>query len=181
MKNYIESLHNTEVFSLPAGRYYVGDPCYVIHEDWSDFTDISYESGLAEWKGLELLIINTGGDGGWTHGEETYGVDAGMLAVVPVELLDQDPTGKGAIIELTDDNKVGYVEQGGYRLFEVFAGDLTITWQTFDNEELAEWAYENMDYSVITTREQYEALVTYITECDEDDLAEAQAALPQFA
>ena len=181
MKNYIKSLHNTESFTLPAGRYYVGDPCYVIDEDWSDFSNITDESGLTEWKGLELLVVNTGGDGCWTHGEETYGVDAGMLAVVPIELLDQDPTGKGAIVELTDDTEVGYIEQGGYRLFEVFAGDVTVTWSTLEDEELAEYAFENEDYSVITTREQYDALVTYIGEDEEQFLAEALEALPQFA
>lgn len=84
---------------LPAGHYYVGDPCYVIRNDaaWSSFLDALYaaekaspngenEAVMFEWNGLTCFVSPTNtGDGCYRdqYGE-VYGVDAGMIAAIPV-------------------------------------------------------------------------------------------------
>ena len=79
---------------LPAGKYYIGDPCYVIDEDrWSDFVDASFGSdqkGIAvtEFDGHPMYAHGTAyGDGCYLGSDGVrYGVDAGMLSVVPLAL-----------------------------------------------------------------------------------------------
>jgi len=182
MKNYTDALHTTETVALPAGRYWVGDPCYAIRTDWEDFIEDTYENGVVEFKGQEVFVINTGGDGCWDHNGETYGVDAGLLAVVPAALVDEYGNDKGVFVELTDDTEVGYITNEYGTLHEVFAADVTITWQEVEDETIAEYAYENADYTVITTKELFDALMTYLNDgADEDEIEEAQEALLQFA
>ena len=182
MKNYTDALHTTETVALPAGRYWVGDPCYAIREDWADFVGKIDATEVVNFKGQDVLVIETGGDGCWNHNGETYGVDAGLLAVVPAALVEEYGNDKGVFVELTDDTEVGYITGGYDNLHEVFAGDVTITWQEVEDETIAEYAYENIDYTVITTKELFDALMTYLNDCaDEDEIEEAQEALPQFA
>lgn len=182
MKNYINALHTTETAYLPAGRYWVGDPCYAIRTDWDEFIEDTYENGVIEFKGQEVFVINTGGDGSWNHNGETYFVDAGLLAVVPADLVEEYGNDKGAFIELADDAEVGCITNNYGGLHEVFAGDIAITWIEVEDEAVAEFAYENADYSVITTDELFAELMTYLNDtADEAEIEEAREALPQFA
>ena len=98
--------------------YYVGDPCYVIDDArWGEFCDklfahSNYHSNAGcdiEWKvdGVEYIVetwSSPGGDGVWTFsGMGECGVDAGLLAVVPVEACDRanmgDPVGLGIVFD----------------------------------------------------------------------------------
>ena len=182
MKNYTDALHTTETVALPAGRYWVGDPCYAIREDWADFVGLIDATEVVNYKGQDVLVIETGGDGCWEHNGQDYGVDAGLLAVVPAALVEEYGNDKGVFVELTDDTEVGYIT-GGDTLHEVFAGDVTVTWREVEDEAIAEYAYENIDYTVITTKELFDALVAYMNDNDaeEGEVAEALEALPQFA
>lgn len=75
-------------FSVPAGKYYVGDLCYdmkdIIYDDiWGK--KFNYQIGLYRRKsdGAVFGMFSTGGDGlfkGRNTGEE-YGVDAGILGI----------------------------------------------------------------------------------------------------
>ena len=182
MKNYTDALHTTETAALPAGRYWVGDPCYVINGDeWDFFVEID-ENGVVEFKGQEVFVVETGGDGCWEHNGKTYGVDAGLLAVVPAALVEESGNDQGVFVELTDDAEVGCVTNNYGMLLEVFAADVIITWQEVDDETIAEYAYENADYSVITTKELFDTLMAYLNDgADADEIKEAQEALLQFA
>jgi hypothetical protein len=88
---------------LPAGEYYIGDPCYVIpNDDWHDYCDALHELGypgdphypynpekaVFEYKGMKCFSHSTAfGDGGYqgTDGVH-YSVDSGTIGAVPASL-----------------------------------------------------------------------------------------------
>jgi hypothetical protein len=80
---------------LPAGKYWIGDPCYVIDDTlWDEFVKVSLHNHksvpVTEFEGLEMFADGTSyGDDVYpgTNGFE-YGVDSGMLSVVPVALCE---------------------------------------------------------------------------------------------
>jgi hypothetical protein len=83
------SKHNEYI--IPAGKYWLGDPCYIIpDEDWDDFlikTDY-FEYSLVEVKGYKVIGFHTYyGDGTYydNFGNE-YSVDSGTIGLVPVEI-----------------------------------------------------------------------------------------------
>ena len=89
-------------------RYYVGDPCYVIDDArWSTFCDLLGEKGYDDvhipWatrggkKDKVFVISSPGGDATWNFdmtddmGQEvSLDVDAGLLAIVPIDLCEQE-------------------------------------------------------------------------------------------
>lgn len=90
---------NIGSITMPAGEYYVGDPCYAVddHDRWMKWLeDADYMSNprylLADLDGQPALGIGTAfGDGTYlgSDGNE-YGVDAGLLGVVPVEVAEDN-------------------------------------------------------------------------------------------
>lgn len=80
---------------LPAGVYFVGDPCYVFDNDWHGLlhaTD-TLSDGCHEYKGHKLYSHGTAyGDGCYDDQlGNCYGVDSGCLGVVPKELWENLP------------------------------------------------------------------------------------------
>ena len=86
---------------LPAGRYFLGDPCYTAGKDddswqkWVDVADLS-SGGFSEpiaggsYNGYPIIASSTAyGDGTYfgNDGEE-YSVDAGLIGVVPEAVID---------------------------------------------------------------------------------------------
>lgn len=85
--------------------YYLGDPCYVVpDEQWSDFCDLTFDSNnqkkakdiaghcdsVIKWNGYEIVIWSNGGDGTWSFsGIGSFGVDAGIFCVMPIEALPE--------------------------------------------------------------------------------------------
>jgi len=79
---------------LPAGRYYIGDPCYVISgSEWSEFLDPYWDvggfGGVFDYDGLPVCAFQTQyGDGCYEASNGAMlGVDAGMIGAVPMELV----------------------------------------------------------------------------------------------
>jgi hypothetical protein len=74
---------------LPAGEYYIGDPCYVI-DDWNAFCQIwfSMDEGVMDFDGHDMCVFSTQyGDGCFEASDGTLlGVDAGLIAAVPMVL-----------------------------------------------------------------------------------------------
>ncbi len=83
---------------LPAGKYWIGDPCYVIGNnefnfDWDKFCDASFNGdpsgrlneGVVDQQGIRFAYFGTKhGDGGYTDGKGNgYGVDAGIIGCIP--------------------------------------------------------------------------------------------------
>lgn len=97
-------LHEATGATMPAGRYFVGDPCYAVpNEYWMDWLRDSYKNGgadfdartggspkvlLAEIKGHPVLGIGTAHGDGVYGGSDgfAYGVDAGLIGLVPMSL-----------------------------------------------------------------------------------------------
>ncbi len=90
---------------LPAGKYYIGDPCYVIsREDWDSIleaTNFFEGDGLFTFRGHKLAVYSTAwGDGlypGYCHVDSSlhsFGVDSGLLGAVPEELVSEEAKSK---------------------------------------------------------------------------------------
>jgi len=81
---------------LPAGRYYIGDPCYVFGDNWGRFLD-TFDAGKTEFDGLKFAACHT------AYGDGKFGgfpVDAGMLAMIP-EAMVQANCPPDMYVELT--------------------------------------------------------------------------------
>ena len=98
---------------MPAGRYYVGDLCYVMHPQWEEFCDItisgpSVEDGEFELKnGVRFATLCTlYGDG--TYEDQfgnSYPVDAGLIGCIRVEDISDETA------DLTLGNVVDFEEE----------------------------------------------------------------------
>ena len=103
--------------TMPAGQYYVGDLCYVMHDAWTEVCDLMFPSaaetfGMADGvmtlkDGRKFAVFSTAyGDGvyGDQYGHD-YPVDAGSIGCIRVEDI-KDATadlGLGAIIDFEQD------------------------------------------------------------------------------
>lgn len=84
---------------MPPGEYYISDPCYCFnHDTWSELCDLTdcfqdEEKPVIEFRGAPLLSFSTAhGDGTFTDNyDHEYGVDAGMIGLVPVSIAEKDP------------------------------------------------------------------------------------------
>ena len=85
--------------SMPKGQYYIGDLCYVLHDEWKEVCDLLFgdrddygcnqgEFNLAD--GRRFTIFNTAyGDGLFdSNGFGVYGVDAGSIGCILLKDID---------------------------------------------------------------------------------------------
>lgn len=88
---------------FPAGKYYIGDPCYLISKDedwkkvgedtgWFGFDSVApgYDDGIFQWNGRTCFASGTAyGDGLYyvtpheEYGDYEIGVDAGLIGIIP--------------------------------------------------------------------------------------------------
>lgn len=92
---------------MPAGRYYVGDLCYVMHDVWDEVCDLMFpnsynghgEYGKFKLKdGREFAVYSTAyGDGTYYDGSgRKYWVDAGVIGcILESDIRDDNPTIEG--------------------------------------------------------------------------------------
>jgi hypothetical protein len=89
---------------FPAGKYYIGDPCYIIpDEDWDrvlkatnffgimDVGGTDFDDGLYHWNGRTCFTYFTKyGDGcyGNKSGTAMVGVDSGTIGIIPLKKED---------------------------------------------------------------------------------------------
>lgn len=83
--------------TVPAGRYFLGDPCYAVpNEYWTpllDSCDFFDGSPVGQANGSQVLAFGTAwGDGTYNdqHGN-SYPVDAGLIGLTPIALAQQHP------------------------------------------------------------------------------------------
>lgn len=100
---------------LPAGKYYIGDLCYVMHEEWNEFCDITMpnmgeyirEGEFSLKDGREFGFSCTAyGDGSY-HDQNgaVYGVDAGLIGCIKVSDIsesDQENLYLGNVVEFPE-------------------------------------------------------------------------------
>ena len=87
--------------SLPKGKYFIGDPCYIINDnDWFTFLDIQKEAGVPifKWRGEKCFAMGTwGGDGTFPtyingkRAKEDLFADAGMMSCIPFKNMENNP------------------------------------------------------------------------------------------
>ena len=89
-----------ENIQFPAGYYWVGDICYVLHDEWLEVCDITLPAkdnkyqilnGVFNLKnGTQFALYNTAyGDGNYYDEENfNYGVDSGSIGCVAINNID---------------------------------------------------------------------------------------------
>lgn len=101
--------------TMPAGRYYVGDLCYVMHNEWaeacylfftgrSDYGCNEGEFNLAD--GRRFVNFNTAyGDGTYYDLDRRYefGVDSGSIGCIKVEDIREELPIDAVIVEFERD------------------------------------------------------------------------------
>lgn len=116
--------------TMPAGRYYVGDLCYVMHDVWDEVCDLMFPHdnvcsyGKFKLKdGREFAVYSTAyGDGTYfdNSGRE-YWVDAGVIGCIfESDIRDPNPSNGGNYIDFSEEFETG--EDGGM----IWFGDVFI-------------------------------------------------------
>lgn len=79
---------------LPAGRYYIGDLCYVLNEEWDEVCNIifsgNHDEGIFELSdGRKFAIFNTMyGDGVYADNfGHSYPVDSGSIGCIKADYI----------------------------------------------------------------------------------------------
>lgn len=134
---------------MPAGEYYVGDLCYVMSSQWTEFCEITIagnDVGDGEFtlkNGVRFASYSTAfGDGRYYDKEgREYSVDAGLIGCILVTDISDpkaDFTG-GNIITFDEDFETD--EHNGNICF----GEITITTNLEEPEEEEENQYDEED------------------------------------
>jgi hypothetical protein len=98
---------------MKSGKYYIGDPCYLFDASWRKLLEENsyFDNDLDEQQinGIKVAIGHTKyGDGLYEDSSERkYCVDAGLIGVVPVELLSLD--GKQTEESINSDVTIGHI------------------------------------------------------------------------
>ncbi len=97
--------------TMPAGRYYIGDLCYVMHPEWDEFCELTIQGErcldgeFALEDGRRFATFRTAyGDGTYQSNIGTsHSVDAGLIGCIRVEDIRDDQYSNieelGAIVE----------------------------------------------------------------------------------
>lgn len=123
-----------------AGEYWVGDPCYVVPDDiyqgiWGD--KYKFEDGTIDCgNGLSFQVHGTAwGDGEYKGSNGfIYGVDAGVLAIVPMELATKERGLDKGTRHKSSTAKLKYKDG----VFNMIFDNETITIDTDPSEDLDE-------------------------------------------
>ena len=96
---------------VPAGSYFLGDPCYAVPSHlWNELLDSCevFEKPVGTVSGVQVLAFGTRwGDGTFEDAQGvSYPVDAGLIGLTPISLAQQRPdfdelTNMGRIVEFT--------------------------------------------------------------------------------
>lgn len=127
---------------MPAGKYYVGDPCYACPDErwleWLKAANFEDEGRYlaATLDGHALLGIGTMyGDGSYLGSDgKDYPVDAGLLGLVPVEVADITGYKDMEIVEFPDDFTCTWDDSGVITL-----GHIEIDTNPDDPDESDSW------------------------------------------
>lgn len=105
--------------TMPAGQYYIGDLCYVMHSEWSEFCDLTIagerclDGEFTLKDGRRFASLRTAyGDGTYRSNIGTeHSVDAGLIGCILVsDIRDNtydDIERLGAIVEFDQPFEVG--------------------------------------------------------------------------
>lgn len=140
---------------LPAGKYYVGDLCYVLHDEWDEVCKLTIKensciNGVFRLKdGTMFALYGTAyGDGQYTDGgNREYGVDSGTLGCVLVSKVDlsnkDNDLDLGNVIDFKEPFETGYSDDEQQI---VFFGNVEIHTGYEENEDDEEDEEDEYDY-----------------------------------
>jgi hypothetical protein len=84
----------TKKYIFPAGTYYIGDPCYVIRNEWAWLGVCNQlegkDGGIFMWHNEDKWIQGWANSTAWGDGmyrgsdKQDYAVDSGLIGVMPV-------------------------------------------------------------------------------------------------
>ena len=131
------------ITSLPPGRYWIGDLCYVMHDRWQEFCSMLFPAGREDsLKGSFLFDGHRGwqhrtayGDGKYSGNgnipglilPRSFGVDSGLIGIIPEGLVghsSEDKPENGLYISVNSEVICRYCE--GEFLFICAEGVLVI-------------------------------------------------------
>lgn len=135
-----------------AGTYYIGDPCYIFGPSWTKIlieNNFFYDE-VQSVNGIPVLAGSTY-DGDGTYADNLgrkYSVDAGLIGIVPIELLDLDKI--KSVEEIMADDTIGhiftfaidfnvYIKDGVFKFYNI----LIDTKKYYNSDE--EHYYENFE------------------------------------
>lgn len=87
--------------TMPAGRYYIGDLCYVMHDAWDECVDLFFPASSYPGQAEGEFVLKDGrrfASFGTAYGDGTYrsnigtehGVDSGSIGCIRVEDIRDD-------------------------------------------------------------------------------------------
>jgi len=136
------------VFKMPAGRYWVGDPCYCFDSSWHKILDSSKylkepyyrEDGVAV-----VCALNTAhGDGMYLDRQgRSYPVDAGLIGLVLCGEEDYAPGSR--IVEFENEIKCYVNDDVAGHVIVFDSGDVKIEIPTESEDEEDNYADEEDD------------------------------------
>jgi len=127
--------------TFPAGEYYLGDICYCFAhgtESWRELLDSckSFNDSVGILNNTKVLGFHTKyGDGSYDDNEgHSYGVDSGLIGLVPIELIEDNSTFRqnsecGRIVKFEEEFKCSNNDG------RLYFGDITIE----TDEDFEEW------------------------------------------
>ena len=89
-----ERMVSGRIYTLPAGVYYVGDPCFIMKEEMYEVIacQTDYMDGLYSHDKYRILLGRTQRENGTYTGSDAfdYSVDSGMIGIISISLADGD-------------------------------------------------------------------------------------------
>ena len=133
-----------ETINCPNG-FYFGDPCYALKEDlydkWCEWgcererTEGRYcNDGKFVYEGKEIMLVDSTayGDGCYPGSSMSYGVDAGCLALIPLEFCDEEKLANAEDLGMINKDYSGEVEM----TTDGDTGKFRIDWGNYESEEV---------------------------------------------
>ena len=141
---------NAFIKNIPAGTYYVGDPCYVFNnngeaDSWAKILEISdcFDTPHIEFKDKLIIAFGTKSGDGVYNG---FAVDSGLIGIVDISLIEEG----SAFFNDSFDRQKHTVTFDKPFDFEWIEGDFYIGNQiaiyTNDDNEYYDYDYYDYDY-----------------------------------
>nr|QMP83779.1 MAG: hypothetical protein [Caudoviricetes sp.] len=137
--------------TMPAGSYYVGDLCYILHDEWDEVCSLIIKDEVLDGEfnlkdGRRFAIYSTQyGDGSYsTSTNHSLSVDAGCIGCILIDDIDQsNPTNHiddGMIVEFDSPfNTSGYDGKNwdgtiSFGNVKVYTGDMEEDYDEYEDE-----------------------------------------------
>ena len=130
--------------TFPAGEYYIGDLCYVMHAEWGEICNLMFaaagddmvEGDLPMADGRNIFIASTAyGDGEYLDNRSgVYPVDSGTIGVIAVKDIsaaDRENISQGTVY--TFDSEFNITAQNG--IFNIGGVEIDTAYDPYADDE----------------------------------------------